>query len=98
MATEQQNATPKHLAATWLLRVAYSLCGPMHASAAGTVHLRSALEYWPQCLEDNELRASLEKCQECAEDEKCQREEREAIKEQQLRLEEEEDRRLKGEA
>ena len=76
IAAEQPNAVPRQLVAMWLLRVAYTLCGPMGATAAGNVHLRSALEYWPECLEDNELRSSLELCQQCAGDEQCQREER----------------------
>lgn len=76
MAAERPGAVPKQLAALWLLRVAYTLCGPMSASAAGSVHLRAAIEYWPDCLEENELRSVLEQCEECAKDEQCQREER----------------------
>lgn len=83
IAVEQPDAMPRQLVAMWLLRVAYTLCGPMGATAAGNVHLRSALEYWPECLEDNELRSSLELCQQCAEDEQCQREERNTADDQQ---------------
>ena len=78
IATEQPGAVPRQLAALWLLRVAFSLCGPMRSSAAGSVHLRMALEYWPDCLEDNALRETLEECQRCAEDEQCLRDEAQA--------------------
>ena len=75
IASEQPDAVPQHLAAQWLMRVAFTLCGPMRSSAAGSVHLRSALEYWPECLEGNALRDTLEECQRCAQDEQCQRKE-----------------------
>lgn len=63
------------LAAAWLLRVAYSLCGPMRSVVAGTKQLHAALQHDPACLDSHLLREELEECERCAADAVCRDEE-----------------------
>ena len=57
---------PKELVAAWLLRIAYTFCGPLESVEKGALILEQALTYDPSALVGHQLAPGLEECKQLA--------------------------------
>ena len=61
-----ESPAPKELVAAWLLRIAYTFCGPMESVEKGALILEQALTYDPNALVGHQLAPGLEECKQLA--------------------------------